>query len=460
MLTELSGLFLGDLPGVDCRLDALRLDGPNFPRCERLPQKGEISERRHRLDAVPGKKFTGCVKIELALEVVHTRLQERFAMQSAPEPHGAETATRLQPFVGKITGNFVRRHIYVREDDEPRLCLFEHLSSPAGLLAGIEAFAARKTERLQHLDEQVEAVATGAEGVVVVIGPAEPQLLLEGVLNTGCVIATHPVGAFGGEKQVAGSRGAQVVDRGLDNLSGMGKAFTANGEVSSARSKGLSMRVRRANLLLCFVRTFEATPTVTFHGHECHVIVTRNFDAAQGAAGPSNNVRWIRRKLSAERVDVVDSEKQSVACAAAPRLGKSDRRENAKVILPDVACFIDGLEPRGDKLGRLQPPSRIERQDDRVDPIDEPRSALLAKPLAKRMNLGIGPAKVVNLRGDEPGSHRLWLPNKSPLCIGGIAFHQVHHQRRELPTVAQPISAKALVTIRGREPRTDRTTAL
>lgn len=84
---ESGGLLLVDPAEFSQSVQPVFLGRPAFPLRERLPEEREIAERLHRDDTGLGLECrTKCIKIELGLQMVHSRIQERFTVQADPEP--------------------------------------------------------------------------------------------------------------------------------------------------------------------------------------------------------------------------------------------------------------------------------------------------------------------------------------------------------------------------------------
>src|SRR4051812_4263917 len=64
--------------------------GPPLALGERLLEEREIGKRRHRLDMGCGELFAQALVIKAALQVMHSRIEKTFAMQSNPKPHRAK----------------------------------------------------------------------------------------------------------------------------------------------------------------------------------------------------------------------------------------------------------------------------------------------------------------------------------------------------------------------------------
>ena len=89
-------------------------------------------------------------EIELTFQMVHTGLQKRFAMQLAPQSNGAKLAACVESVVGKISGNFARRQVDIREDHNPTIRLFQHLGSPLRIATAIKTLATPAAKQFQN----------------------------------------------------------------------------------------------------------------------------------------------------------------------------------------------------------------------------------------------------------------------------------------------------------------------
>ena len=97
---ELLELLARDQAGQSQTFGPLAAHEPALAFGERLTQIRKIGERLHRADAVFFLELLfERVEIEHALQMVHAGLQERFAVQAAPEADRAKRILRLQAIV-------------------------------------------------------------------------------------------------------------------------------------------------------------------------------------------------------------------------------------------------------------------------------------------------------------------------------------------------------------------------
>ena len=96
---ELLSLFIGDEPRGAEAFDAVRLHWPVIAAREGLSQIRVVGERGHRVDPSELELVAGRAEIELAFEMVHSRLQKGFAVQTAPQTDGAELIARWERLV-------------------------------------------------------------------------------------------------------------------------------------------------------------------------------------------------------------------------------------------------------------------------------------------------------------------------------------------------------------------------
>ena len=81
--------------------------------------------------------------------------------------------------------------------------MFEDLRRPSRRAPGVEAFAKLEAQPREHADHSGEEPPGAAERVVVMVGPAEPEPVLAGLLHPGRRVPRLPVFALGLEDQVA-----------------------------------------------------------------------------------------------------------------------------------------------------------------------------------------------------------------------------------------------------------------
>src|SRR6476659_7027438 len=92
-----------------------------------------------------------------------------------------------------------------------------------------------------------EGGAAGAVGVMIMVGPAEAGAVLPLVLDRAGPVSFLPVIALGGEEQVAGPVGAEVIGRGGEQIGGMAKAFAHRREMALTAQKFIAMVGGRGN---------------------------------------------------------------------------------------------------------------------------------------------------------------------------------------------------------------------
>ena len=80
--------------------------------------------------------------------------------------------------MGEILSQFVRRQVHIVEGDDPRDGLLHDLGSPAGFAPGVKTLAAFESEHLEHGHQRAKTLPGTAIGVMVVISPAEAELIL------------------------------------------------------------------------------------------------------------------------------------------------------------------------------------------------------------------------------------------------------------------------------------------
>ena len=152
---------------------------------------------------------------------MQSRLQERFAVQTAPQTDGAELVTRRERLVREVLREFFRGHVHVGENDDASDGMLDDLGTPTGVESRIEPLATDEAESFQERDQWREARAARTIRVVIVIGPAEAESVLPSLLYSSRLVATEPVVALGGEEQLARAISPQVGDRGVHELRGV-----------------------------------------------------------------------------------------------------------------------------------------------------------------------------------------------------------------------------------------------
>ena len=219
---EASVLVGGDDVAFEEAIGALFVDGPAFAGGEGLVEEGEAGEGGHCVDL--GLGFEGLAEafeIELGFEVVHSGSEDGFAVEADPEADGVGTREVWKGLSGEILRGFIGGEVEVGEDDDAGGGVFEDLRAPAGLFAGVEAFAELEPEGLENPHEAGEETARASEGVMIVVGPAEAEAVLAGFLDLSGSVAGLPVMAFGFEDEMTGEVWrARELDDAIEGLIG------------------------------------------------------------------------------------------------------------------------------------------------------------------------------------------------------------------------------------------------
>ena len=134
---------------------------------------------------------------------MHAGLEERVAVQRAPEADRAEGFLRLQPVVAEVAHQLIGGEIDVIEGDDAGGGRFHDLRAPSRLPAGVEALATVEAQLFQECHVPRKILPRAAIGVMVVIAPAQPQLVLPGLLHLRRPVSPLPVTSLGLEKQSA-----------------------------------------------------------------------------------------------------------------------------------------------------------------------------------------------------------------------------------------------------------------
>ena len=124
-------------------------------------------------------------------------------MQADPEPDGVGPGQVGERLMGEVDVRLVGGQVQVGEDDDAGRGVLQDLRAPAGVLARVEPLAEEEAEGLEHADDAREEPPRAAEGVVVVVRPAEAEPVLPLLLDPGGTVARLPVVALGLEDEVA-----------------------------------------------------------------------------------------------------------------------------------------------------------------------------------------------------------------------------------------------------------------
>ena len=169
--------------------------------------------------------------------MVHARFEEALAVQADPQAHRAQARGGRQLVRREIQLRFLRHQVHVGKDHNARDGLLGDLRAPAGFGAGVVALALGKAELQQELHQVHEVLAGAAEGVMVVIAPAQAELVLAMLLHSPGAVAALPISALGFEEQLAGHvavRPGRGPDRGFGGRRGcLPRRWETNAGVSA-----------------------------------------------------------------------------------------------------------------------------------------------------------------------------------------------------------------------------------
>ncbi len=135
----------------------------------------------------------------------------------------------------KSSCRFLGHQVHVGENHDARDGLLRDLRAPAGFGARIVALAFGKAELEQELDQIDEMLAGAAEGVMVVIAPAQAEPVLPVFLHAPGAVAALPIGALGFKEELAGQVGSDQAEDPVEGLVGGADAFRVGGEQARAR---------------------------------------------------------------------------------------------------------------------------------------------------------------------------------------------------------------------------------
>ena len=215
-------------------LSAFAADRPALAFGKGLFEEGKIGEGFHCVDAAALELIAEEVEIETGFEMVHAGFEKTFAMKTDPKADGAELRSGRKFLGGEIDLRFLGHEVDVREDYDADEGLFGDLRAPTGFSAGVVALAFLKAELKQEFDEIDEMFARAAERVMIVVAPAETELILAALLDLGGPIAALPPGAFGGEEEFAGEIAVHELNALVEDFVGGAEAFGVVREEASA----------------------------------------------------------------------------------------------------------------------------------------------------------------------------------------------------------------------------------
>ncbi len=162
--------------------------------------------------------------------------------------------------MGEVLGRLFGGQVEVGEDDDPGDRMLEDLSSPAGVGPGVEPLAQLEAQPREHADHAGKEPPRAAERVMVVVGPAQAEAILAGLLHPGGRVARLPVVALDLEDQVARQVGrARQLDHALEGR--LGRSRIPSSSSSNRRRRACQRsRAARASRAACgFIRPSRAS---------------------------------------------------------------------------------------------------------------------------------------------------------------------------------------------------------
>jgi len=223
---ELLELLLSYEFGGQEALGAFAVDRPALAFGEGLAQKFEIGKRFHGVDAAALELIAQEIEIETGFKMVHPGFKKTFAMEADPEANGAEPRRGRELLGGKINLGFFGHEVHIRKDDNADDGLLGNLGAPTGFGAGVVTLAFLEAEFQEEFVEVHEMFAGTAKGVVIVVAPAEAELVLAALLDLGGAIARFPIGSLGIEVKLAGEIAADELKALVENLVGDAEAVS------------------------------------------------------------------------------------------------------------------------------------------------------------------------------------------------------------------------------------------
>lgn len=309
-LEEAIELGLIDEAVMEQFLGARGSDRPTFPFGEGLFEELEIGEWFHGADLFGEQLIAEQLIIETAFEVMHSGLEEAFAVETDPEADGSEMSGVGQWCSGEIDFCFPGIEVDVAEDDDAFDGLFEDLRPPAGLGSGVIAFASVKAEFFEGEDEVDEMAAGGAERVMILVGPTEAEFVLAPLLDLGGVVSCLPVLAFALEDDVTGEICADHSNDPVEECMGFEEAGGIVGVGAFACAPEFLGFEQRFHLIRFGVGDAIASVASSFDGFEMGLVFLGDLDEPVVGHGGAGGFRG--DMLGGEEVDeVFDAEREA-----------------------------------------------------------------------------------------------------------------------------------------------------
>src|SRR4029077_16114720 len=167
---------------------------------------------------------------------MHTGLEETVSVYPAPESTGRKLWCYRQSFDGKINSRFLRHQVDISENRDPRNEVFENLSAPTCLRAGVVTLPLLKSKAKEELDQIGKKKTGTSEGVVIMVAPSQTQRILPALLNSRCPVAPFPVGALVCKEEVAGDVGTDKINGLFLEIQCMRHSFSVMAKISFPRS--------------------------------------------------------------------------------------------------------------------------------------------------------------------------------------------------------------------------------
>src|SRR6266487_4455279 len=162
---------------------------------------------------------------------------------------------------------------------------FRALGAPAGLRARVETLAPFEAELLHDAHQIEEMLTRTAEGVMVVVGPAEAQPILPLLLNLRRAVATLPVGPLALEDNVTGEVASDHHDDPIQQGVRAGIAFRVVGESTLARLPKLAGPEENVDFARTRTGGDKAAVPAPLHRLEARSVLHRHHQPAEARVG-------------------------------------------------------------------------------------------------------------------------------------------------------------------------------
>jgi hypothetical protein len=308
--------------------------------------------------------------------MVHARLQKAVAMQSAPQPNGAQSRRHGEPLGRKIDLSFLRHEVDVGEHHDPAHRLFGDLGAPAGFSPGVKALALVEAEPLKKIHQVGKVCAGAAERMVIVVAPAEPEPILPTFLHLRGAVARLPTPPLFGEEEVTGGGAIDGREHEIELRERVPHAVGVFSKIATSGAPEFAGAQDTPDLLGRWFRHDEPAISESLDRHQGRAAILSDHGATQSGAKLALDLRS-QVVRGDEICEYFRADRELVGDVAASSLRGNDhaRHHGPRVMENGRACRrLHGFlhQAGGPQSGHLVGP-----QHQMVDPFEKQRTGLI-----------------------------------------------------------------------------------